>query len=704
MADNPDPSSLLPDVFSPATRDWFLRAFKQPTAVQSQTWHVAARSEHALVIAPTGSGKTLAAFLYALDRLFREGGEDTREAHKRKTSRILYISPIKALGTDVQRNLQLPLKGIADERRRRGETVIIDEVHAVAGSKRGAHLALSLERLDALLHTSAQRIGLSATVRSASDVAAFLGGDRPVTVVNPPAMRHPQIRIVVPVANMDDVSSVASSTGEDSHAGREGSIWPYIETGILDEVLRHRSTIVFTNSRGLAEKLTARLNELYAARLQRSPSIAVDAAHFESTSGATSNRVQSSDVFIARSHHGSVSKEQRAITEQALKSGELRCVVATSSLELGIDMGAVDLVIQVATPLSVASGLQRIGRAGHQVGGVSKGLFFPRTRRDLVDSAVIVECMFAGRLENLTPPHNPLDVLAQQTVAAAAMEALQVDEWYSRVRRAAPWKDLPRRVFDATLDMLSGRYPSGDFSAFRPKLVWNRETGILTVRPGAQLLAVTSGGTIPDRGMYSVLLPEGEEKAGSRRVGKLDEEMVYESRVNDIITLGATSWRIQQITRDQVIVTPAPGRSARLPFWRGEGNGRPAELGEMIGDFLHLLADVAFFSGTIPPWLAEENTNANIQGLIDEQRNATGIVPGSRHLVLERCRDEIGDWRIILHSPYGRRVHEPWALTRLWSPVMTALLRAFLTLMVNCPTPRFFCLNQKSCCKLSARR
>lgn len=715
MADNPDPSSLLPDVFSPATRDWFLRAFKQPTAVQSQTWHVAARSEHALVIAPTGSGKTLAAFLYALDRLFREGGEDTREAHKRKTSRILYISPIKALGTDVQRNLQIPLQGIADERRRRGETevnlrvgirtgdtpaqerskltrnppdilittpeslylmltsraretlrgvetVIIDEVHAVAGSKRGAHLALSLERLDALLHTSAQRIGLSATVRSASDVAAFLGGDRPVTVVNPPAMRHPQIRIVVPVANMDDVSSVASGTGEDSHAGREGSIWPYIETGILDEVLRHRSTIVFTNSRGLAEKLTARLNEIYAARLQRSPSIAVDAAHFESTSGATSNRVQSSDVFIARSHHGSVSKEQRAITEQALKSGELRCVVATSSLELGIDMGAVDLVIQVATPLSVASGLQRIGRAGHQVGGVSKGLFFPRTRRDLVDSAVILECMFAGRLENLTPPHNPLDVLAQQTVAAAAMEALQVDEWYSRVRRAAPWKDLPRRVFDATLDMLSGRYPSGDFSAFRPKLVWNRETGILTARPGAQLLAVTSGGTIPDRGMYSVLLPEGEEQAGSRRVGELDEEMVYESRVNDIITLGATSWRIQQITRDQVIVTPAPGRSARLPFWRGEGNGRPAELGEMIGDFLHLLADGAFFSGTIPPWLAEENTIANIQGLIDEQRNATGIVPGSRHLVLERCRDEIGDWRIILHSPYGRRVHEPWAL------------------------------------------
>ncbi|ENB4451826.1 ATP-dependent helicase [Escherichia albertii] len=715
MADNPNPTSPLPDLFSSATRNWFLRAFRQPTTVQSQTWNVAARGEHALVIAPTGSGKTLAAFLYALDRLFREGGDTASEAHQHKTSRILYISPIKALGTDVQRNLQIPLQGIADERRRRGEpevnirvgirtgdtpaqerskltrnppdilittpeslylmltsraretlrgveTVIIDEVHAVAGSKRGAHLALSLERLDALLNISAQRIGLSATVRSANDVAEFLGGDRPVTVVNPPAARHPQIRIVVPVANMDDVSSVASGTGEDSHAGKEGSIWPYIETGILDEVLRHRSTIVFTNSRGLAEKLTARLNELYAARLQRTPAIAADAAHFESTTGATSNRVQSSDVFIARSHHGSVSKEQRAITEQALKSGELRCVVATSSLELGIDMGAVDLVIQVATPLSVASGLQRIGRAGHQVGGVSKGLFFPRTRRDLIDSAVIVECMFAGKLENLTPPHNPLDVLAQQTVAATAMDALHVDEWYARVRRAAPWKDLPRRIFDATLDMLCGRSPSGDFSAFRPKLVWNRETGILTARPGAQLLAVTSGGTIPDRGMYSVLLPEGEEQSGSRRVGELDEEMVYESRVNDIITLGATSWRIQQITRDQVIVTPAPGRSARLPFWRGEGNGRSAELGEMIGDFLHQLANNEFFAGNIPPWLAEENTRANIQGLINEQRNATEIVPGSRHLVLERCRDEIGDWRIILHSPYGRRVHEPWAL------------------------------------------
>lgn len=720
MSKKSDSSPILADLFSPATRDWFVSAFQNPTPVQAQTWAATDAGEHVLAIAPTGSGKTLAAFLYALDKLFRKA--DTPDAHaanSKKTTRILYISPIKALGTDIQRNLQLPLQGISQQRKERGaqdvdirvgmrtgdtstqeraalvrrppdilittpeslylmltsraretlrgvETVIVDEVHAVAGSKRGAHLALSLERLDALLARPAQRIGLSATVRSVSDVARFLGGDRPVTVVNPPALRHPDIRIVVPVANLDDVLSTSPGTGEISHAGREGSIWPHIESGILDQVLGHNSTIVFTNSRGLAEKLTARLNELYASRTLNTPDVLTDSAHYVSSSGATSNRVQTGAEFIARSHHGSVSKEQRAITEQALKSGELRCVVATSSLELGIDMGAVDLVIQIAAPLSVASGLQRIGRAGHQVGGVSKALFYPRTRRELIDSTVVVDCMQAGKLETLTPPRNPLDVLAQQTVAAVAMDALNVDDWYTTVCRAAPWKDLPRDVFDATLDMLAGRYPSGDFAAFRPRIIWQRESGQLTARPGAHLLAVTSGGTIPDRGMFSVLLPEGEEQVGSRRVGELDEEMVYESRVNDIITLGATSWRIQQITHDQVIVTPAPGRSARLPFWRGEGNGRPAELGELIGDFMHALADNAFLTAanapTLPGLSHDENALANIKSLIEEQRDATGIIPGSRHLVLERCRDEMGDWRIILHSPYGRRVHEPWAL------------------------------------------
>lgn len=712
--------SILADIFSPATHDWFVSAFKQPTPVQAQTWAATDAGEHVLAIAPTGSGKTLAAFLYALDQLLRESDTaPTQAISNKKTTRIVYISPIKALGSDIQRNLQLPLQGIGEQRKERGapeviirvgmrtgdtstqeraalvrrppdilittpeslylmltskaretlrgvETIIVDEVHAVAGSKRGAHLALSLERLDALLARPAQRIGLSATVRSVSEVARFLGGDRPVTVVNPPALRHPDIRIVVPVANLDDVLSTSPGTGEISHAGREGSIWPHIESGILDQVLSHNSTIVFTNSRGLAEKLTARLNELYASRRADAPTRPDDTAHYVSSSGATSNRVQTGEDFIARSHHGSVSKEQRAITEQALKSGELRCVVATSSLELGIDMGAVDLVIQIATPLSVASGLQRIGRAGHKVGGVSKALFYPRTRRELIDSSVVVDCMLTGKLETLTPPRNPLDVLAQQTVAAVSMDALNVDDWYATVCRATSWKDLPRDVFNATLDMLAGRYPSGDFAAFRPRIIWQRESGLLTARPGAQLLAVTSGGTIPDRGMFSVLLPEGEEQVGSRRVGELDEEMVYESRVNDIITLGATSWRIQQITHDQVIVTPAPGRSARLPFWRGEGSGRPAELGELIGDFMHALADETFAGTTDAPLLPglrhDENAIANIKSLIEEQRNATGIIPGSRHLVLERCRDEMGDWRIILHSPYGRRVHEPWAL------------------------------------------
>ncbi|MFS4432654.1 ATP-dependent helicase [Citrobacter farmeri] len=710
-------SPPLPDIFSQATRDWFTSAFQHPTLVQSQTWAVTAANQHALVIAPTGSGKTLAAFLYALDRLFREGEEKhtTPPSGKEKNvTRILYISPIKALGTDVQRNLQIPLQGISEARRKRAstevtirvgirtgdtppqeraklsrhppdilittpeslylmltsrareslrgvETVIVDEVHAVAGTKRGAHLALSLERLDALLAKSAQRIGLSATVRSVTEVAAFLGGDRPVTVVNPPATRHPNIHIVAPAANLDDVLADNSASGDAIHKGREGSVWPRIESGILDQILSHRSTIVFTNSRGLAEKLTARLNELYLSRRQAFPEPQGEPVHYDSSTGSTGNRTQDTGEYIARSHHGSVSKEQRAVTEHALKSGELRCVVATSSLELGIDMGAVDLVIQVATPLSVASGLQRIGRASHQVGGVSKGLFYPRTRRDLVDSAVIVECMYAGQLETLTPPRNPLDILAQQTVATVSMDPINVDDWYALVRRASPWKDLPRSAFDATLDMLAGRYPSADFAVFRPRIIWNRETGLLTARPGAQLLAVTSGGTIPDRGMFSVLLPEGDEQAGSRRVGELDEEMVYESRVNDIITLGASSWRIQQITRDQVIVVPAPGRSARLPFWRGEGVGRPAELGERIGDFIHTMSgDNAELR--LSPRLRDDNVLSNIKGLIDDQKNATGVLPWSRHLVLERCRDEMGDWRVILHSPYGRRVHAPWAL------------------------------------------
>lgn len=724
----PDPASLPSSLpFAPATRAWFATAFAAATPVQVQAWAAIGQRRHTLVIAPTGSGKTLAAFLHAIDQLFATRDRQARDADAAApaaATRVLYLSPIKALGADVQRNLQVPLQGVRAERARRGEppvdltvairsgdtpaaerarlarrppdilittpeslflmltsgaretlrqvqTVIIDEIHAVAGSKRGTHLALSLERLDALLAAPAQRIGLSATVRPVEEVARFLGGDRPVTVVNPPSARHLDVRIVVPVEDMADLAAPADAPGGQAGPGRVGSIWPHVEASILDQVLARRSTIVFANSRGVAEKLTARLNELYAGRIAGGapPLPAPDApevpVHYGSFNGGTAGRTVGADALIARSHHGSVSKEQRHAIEQALKAGELRCVVATSSLELGIDMGLVDLVIQVAAPPSVASGLQRVGRAGHQVGGVSTGLVYPRTRRDLIDAAVAVEGMRAGRIEAVDPPRNPLDVLAQQTVAAVAMETLDVERWYATVRRAAPYRTLTRRAFDAVLDMLSGRYPSDDFAGFRPRLVWNRATGALSARPGARQLAVTSGGTIPDRGMFSVVLPEGEERAGSRRVGELDEEMVHESRVNDVITLGATSWRVEQITHDQVVVTPAPGRSARLPFWRGEGAGRPAELGEAIGAFLrafdaaqpgHEAAERAAAAGL------DRRGVANLLGLLAEQRQATGVLPTDRTLVVERCRDESGDWRVMLHSPYGRRVHDPWAL------------------------------------------
>jgi len=715
--------------FEPATRAWFTSTFDAATPVQAAAWAAIVAGDHTLVIAPTGSGKTLAAFLHAIDRLFRLRAQQPRMPGD--GTGVLYISPIKALGADVHRNLQVPLEGVNAQREQRGDpalalsvairsgdttsaerarllrrppdilittpeslflmltskardslrdvhTVIIDEIHAVAGSKRGSHLALSLERLDAVARQPVQRIGLSATVRPVEQVAGFLAGDRPVTVVNPPSDRQLDVRIVVPVEDMADIPSPASEGGN-ALAGRVGSIWPHVEASILDQVLSRRATIVFANSRGVAEKLTARLNELYADRVAREPGLhlppqdAQDAlpadGHYGSFNGGTAGRASGALALIARSHHGSVSKEQRREIEQALKSGELRCVVATSSLELGIDMGRVDLVIQVAAPPSVASALQRVGRASHQVGGTSTGLVYPRTRRDLIDATVAIERMLAGRIEAVDPPQNPLDVLAQQTVAAAAMDTLQVDAWYARVRRAAPYRTLPRSAFDATLDMLAGRYPSDDFSGFRPRLVWNRQAGTLEARPGAKQLAATSGGTIPDRGMFGVVLPEGEERAGSRRVGELDEEMVYESRVNDVITLGASSWRIEQITHDQVVVTPAPGRSARLPFWRGEGVGRPAELGEAVGAFIAALEPPAD-EGDRPTAVTERlqacglasNAIANIFGLLDEQRQATGVLPTDRRLVVERCRDENGDWRLMLHSPYGRRVHDPWAL------------------------------------------
>lgn len=706
------------DRFSPATREWFRGAFAAPTAAQEGAWDAISHGKHALVIAPTGSGKTLASFLWAIDRLASE----PRPAEAKPGTRVLYISPLKALGVDVERNLRAPLVGVTQTAKRLGaepphvsvgvrsgdtpasdrrallsnppdilittpeslflmltsqaretltsvETVIVDEVHAVASTKRGAHLALSLERLDQLLERPAQRIGLSATVRPPEEVARFLGGRGAVEVVAPPAGKRFDLRVVVPVEDMSELgtSTFASENPGDGSPPQAGSIWPHVEEAIVDRVLENRSTIVFANSRRLAERLTARLNEIYEERLlggavddaaaRRAP------AELMGGSGQTrgSQAVAGEDTLVlARAHHGSVSKEQRALIEDDLKSGRLRCVVATSSLELGIDMGAVDLVIQVEAPPSVASGLQRVGRAGHQVGEISRGVVFPKHRADLIHSAVATERMTAGLIESLKVPANPLDILAQQTVAAAALEPIDADDWFDAVRRSAPFSTLPRSAYDATLDLLAGRYPSDEFAELRPRIVWDRDTGVITGRPGAQRLAVTSGGTIPDRGLFGVYMVG--EKAS--RVGELDEEMVYESRVGDVFALGSTSWRIQEITHDRVLVTPAFGEPGRLPFWKGDGIGRPAELGRAVGAFTRELssaspadAELRCVEAGLDAWA----TN-NLLSFLAEQKAATGHVPTDRTLVVERFRDELGDWRVVLHSPFGMQVHSPWAL------------------------------------------
>ncbi|MGH3497169.1 MAG: ATP-dependent helicase, partial [Nocardioidaceae bacterium] len=704
--------------FSAPTRAWFTGSFPTPTAAQLGAWESIREGSHTLVVAPTGSGKTLAAFLWALDRLSRD--DEPPAAQQR--CRVVYVSPLKALAVDVERNLRAPLVGITQTARRLGvrtpdirvgirsgdtpasvrrtlartppdvlittpeslflvltsaareslrgvETVIVDEVHAVAGSKRGAHLALSLERLDALLDRPAQRIGLSATVRPVEEVGRFLGGQAPVRVVAPPSQKQVELSVVVPVADLSDLGSTTFGSDvadPDDTAGpavgtaSSRSIWPHVEERIVDLLQSHRSTIVFANSRRLAERLTARLNEIATERSGEAlpdPSVP---AQLMGQSGSAGGAEQ----VIARAHHGSVSKEQRALIEDDLKSGRLPCVVATSSLELGIDMGAVDLVIQVESPPSVASGLQRVGRAGHQVGEVSRGVLFPKHRADLVHAAVTVERMRDGAIEALSMPQSPLDVLAQQTVAATALDTLDVDEWFATVRRAASFATLPRSAYDATLDLLAGRYPSEEFAELRPRIVWDRVTGTLSGRPGAQRLAVTSGGTIPDRGMFGVFLVGADAGRGAPRVGELDEEMVYESRVGDVFALGATSWRIEDITHDRVLVSPAPGQPGRLPFWKGDTLGRPAELGAALGSFVRevsqLPEDRAVARCTdagLDDWAA-----ANLVGFLTEQRQATGSMPHDRTLVVERFRDELGDWRIVLHSPYGLPVHAPWAL------------------------------------------
>ncbi|MBN3933120.1 DEAD/DEAH box helicase [Streptomyces verrucosisporus] len=701
------------DAFSPATRSWFTGAFQAPTAAQEGAWRAIAEERDVLVVAPTGSGKTLAAFLASLDRL----AATPPPADPVRRCRVLYVSPLKALAVDVERNLRSPLTGIRQESVRLGlpepdirvgvrsgdtpaterralvrrppdilittpeslflmltsaarealravETVILDEVHAVAGTKRGAHLALSLERLDELLDRPARRIGLSATVRPVDEVARFLSPRRGAHVVQPPSGKEFDLSVVVPVPDMGELggSPVRDAGGEGPGGqGDRPSIWPSVEERIADLVQAHRSTIVFANSRRLAERLCNRLNEIAYERATGEP---VPEGHSPAELMGGSGASGGAPPVLARAHHGSVSKEQRSQVEEDLKAGRLPAVVATSSLELGIDMGAVDLVVQVESPPSVASGLQRVGRAGHQVGAVSAGVVFPKYRGDLVQSAVVTERMREGAIEALRTPSNPLDVLAQQIVAMAAVDTWDVDELLAVVRRAAPFASLPESAYTAVLDMLAGRYPSDAFAELRPRLVWDRVAHTVAGRPGAQRLAVTSGGTIPDRGLFGVFLAGSDPKKGGGRVGELDEEMVYESRVGDVFTLGTTSWRIEDITRDRVLVTPAPGVPGRLPFWKGDQLGRPLELGRALGAFLREIGGAApeaarerLAAAGLDEWAVD-----NVLAYLDEQRQACGHVPDDRTIVVERFRDELGDWRIVIHSPFGAQVHAPWAL------------------------------------------
>ena len=759
--DGPDgPDDDVLDRFSPVAAQWFRGAFAAPTPAQVGAWRAISSGDHTLVVAPTGSGKTLSAFLWALDRL----ASAPVPAERERRCRVVYVSPLKALATDVERNLRAPLTGMGHAAQRLGlpapqvrvalrsgdtpaqerrafttappdvlittpeslfllltsraremlagvQTVIVDEVHAVAGTKRGAHLALSLERLDALLDTPAQRVGLSATVRPVEGVARFLAGARPVgataeggqkshpgpegegggrrtTVVQPPSTKEWDLQVVVPVPDMNDLSTAPAPEGApEPSPERTASIWPAVEERVVDLVAAHRSTIVFANSRRLAERLTARLNEVWAQRceLAAEEEVRRDAGHgsgaAEPDAGpggaavptarppaqlmAQAGTSAGAPAVLARAHHGSVSREQRAVIEDDLKSGRLPAVVATSSLELGIDMGAVDLVVQVEAPPSVASGLQRVGRAGHQVGARSRGVMFPKFRGDLLTTAVVTERMRSGSIEALRPPSSPLDVLAQQVVAMTAMDVWDVDELEALVHRATPYAGLTRGVLEAVLDMLAGRYPSEEFAELRPRVVWDRVAGTVTGRPGAQRLAVTSGGTIPDRGLYGVFLASGE--GPGRRVGELDEEMVYESRVGDVFTLGTSTWRIEDVGHDRVLVSPAPGQPGKLPFWHGEALGRPAELGRAQGEFVRGLGSLLAAGGEaardralaagLDGWAAD-----NLLAHLREQVEATGHLPDDRTVVVERFRDELGDWRVVVHSPYGAQVHAPWAL------------------------------------------
>ena len=719
------------DLFHPAVRRWFAGAFEAPTRPQQLGWPAIARGESTLILAPTGSGKTLTAFLWCLDRLMFEPAPPPKQR-----CRVLYVSPLKALAVDIERNLRAPLAGIANVARETGvsvyvpeiairtgdtpaierarfgreaadilittpeslfllltsnarerlttvDTVIIDEIHALVPGKRGAHLMLSIERLEEIRSVGPgsqarprplQRIGLSATQRPLDEVARFLGGAephvakkgrsapkrsrkrdaqaveeieselhdeftadertpvyRPVTIVNAAERKQLQLRIEVPVEDMARLAKPADiPSGPAAQSASRASIWSSIHPRLLELIHAHRSTLIFVNSRRLAERLAGALNELAGEAL-------------------------------VRSHHGSLARTARSEVEDLLKAGRIKALVATSSLELGIDMGAIDLVIQIEAPPSVASGLQRIGRSGHQAGAVSAGIVFPKFRGDLVACAAVARAMHEGAVESTRYPRNPLDVLAQQIVAMAGMDTWDVDMLFARVRCAAPYADLSLRMFEGVLDMLSGRYPSDEFAELRPRVTWDRVHGTLTGREGAKRVAIANAGTIPDRGLYGVFLAGADRPV---RVGELDEEMVFESQVGETFTLGASTWRIEEITHDRVLVSPAPGEPGKMPFWHGDREGRPIELGYAIGKLVRDLRGTsrpAAIERLVRQHDLDSDAAENLLRYLDDQATS-GAIPDDRTIVIERCLDELGDWRVCLLSPLGSRIHAPWAM------------------------------------------
>ncbi len=683
-------------LFHPPVQSWFEQTFSSPTCPQQLGWPAIYSGTSTLILSPTGSGKTLTAFMAAIDSVMFDPTPPVKER-----CRILYISPLKALAVDVQKNLQEPIWGILEQSRemgtevnrpeiaiRTGDTpgkerakfqrhpadilittpeslylmltsavretlksvrcVIIDEVHAMVGTKRGSHLTLSLERLEAIVERPLQRIGLSATQRPLDEVARFMGGysegaPRPVNIVDAGRTRQLDLSVSLPAEALQELQASSQAplsygySGTASAGSAAGSgIWAAMPPVILEMVRRHTSTLIFVNSRRLAERLASTLNELAGSE-------------------------------IVQAHHGSIAREQRLLIEDALKSGKLPAMVATSSLELGIDMGAIDLVIQIGAPPTIAAGMQRIGRAGHQIGMPSTGVILPKFRGDLLACAALTERMLQGMVEEMHYPRNPLDVLAQQIVAIVSIQDVSVDELDKIIRGAAPYAELPSSSLFEVLDMLSGKYPSTDFAELRPRITWDRWSNVLTSRQGAKGLAITNGGTIADRGLYPVYLAgsDATSKRGKGRVGELDEEMVHESKVGDVVLLGASSWRIEEITHDRVNVSPAPGVAGKTPFWHGDAPGRPLEFGRAIGSLCRTLKSLEPTDALdllISKHALEPGAASSLLGYLSDQQEITGAIPDDQTILVEYTRDELGDWRICILSPFGAQVHGPWAM------------------------------------------